>query len=97
MYQLTVAPDQVNETLSKHILADGFDLTYDMEQSQGAYIYDSKYKRNLLDFFTCFASVPLGYNHPKMVNDEAFKKNLYWPHCPTLLTLMFIPNNMRSL
>ena len=27
MYQLTVAPEQVNETLSKHILADGFDLT----------------------------------------------------------------------
>ncbi len=76
MYQLTVAPDQVNETLSKHILADGFDLTYDMEKSQGAYIYDSKYNRSLLDFFTCFASVPLGYNHPKMVNDEAFKKNL---------------------
>ena len=76
MYQLTVAPEQVNETLSKHILADGFDLTYDMEKSQGAYIYDSKYKRSLLDFFTCFASVPLGYNHPKMINDEAFTKNL---------------------
>ncbi|SMC51756.1 L-lysine 6-transaminase [Pedobacter nyackensis] len=76
MYQLTVAPDKVNETLSKHILADGFDLTFDMERSQGTYIYDSKNKRTLLDFFTCFASVPLGYNHPKMVNDETFKKNL---------------------
>ena len=76
MYQLTVAPDQVNETLSQHVLADGFDLTYDMGQSEGAYIYDSKYKRKLLDFFTCFASVPLGYNHPKMINDEGFKNNL---------------------
>jgi len=76
MYQLTVAPEQVNEILSQHVLADGFDLTYDMGQSQGAYIYDSKYKRTLLDFFTCFASVPLGYNHPKMVNDAAFKQNL---------------------
>jgi len=76
MYQLTVAPEQVNEILSQHVLADGFDLTYDMGQSQGAYIYDSKYKRTLLDFFTCFASVPLGYNHPKMVNDAAFKQSL---------------------
>lgn len=76
MYQLTVAPDQVGETLSKHILADGFDLTYDMEKSQGTYIYDAKYNRTLLDFFTCFASVPLGYNHPKMVNDESFKHHL---------------------
>ena len=76
MYQLSIAPDQVNQTLQQHILADGFDLTYDMEKSEGAYIYDSKYNRRLLDFFTCFASVPLGYNHPKMVNDESFKKNL---------------------
>ncbi|WP_426325233.1 L-lysine 6-transaminase [Pedobacter sp. R-06] len=76
MYQLTVPADRVNESLSKHILADGFDLTYDMEKSHGAYIYDAKHNRTLLDFFTCFASVPLGYNHPKMINDEAFKKNL---------------------
>jgi len=86
MYQLTVAPDQVNETISQHVLADGFDLTYDMGQSQGAYIYDSKYKRKLLDFFTCFASVPLGYNHPKMVTDESFKQNL-------LLAAMANPSN----
>lgn len=76
MYQLSVPADQVKQTLKKHILADGYDLTYDMEKSNGAYIYDSKYNRKLLDFFTCFASVPLGYNHPKMLNDEAFKHNL---------------------
>lgn len=76
MYRLTIAPDEVNQTLSKHILADGFDITYDIEKSEGVYIYDSKYNRRLLDFFTCFASVPLGYNHPKMIGDEGFKKNL---------------------
>ena len=86
MYKLSVAPDQVNETLQQHILADGFDLTYDIEKSKGAYIYDSKYNRNLLDFFTCFASVPLGYNHPKMMNDEGFKHNL-------LLAAMANPSN----
>src|SRR6201985_1839027 len=76
MYNLSVAPENVAQSLSKHVLADGFDLTFDMEKSQGVHIYDSKNKRSLLDFFTCFASVPLGYNHPKMLNDEAFKKNL---------------------
>ena len=86
MYQLTVPANKVNESLNKHILADGFDLTYDMEQSNGAYIYDSKHNRTLLDFFTCFASVPLGYNHPKMINDEAFKKNL-------LMAAMANPSN----
>jgi L-lysine 6-transaminase len=86
MYQLNIAPDQVSETLQKHILADGYDLIYDMEKSSGAYIYDSKYNRKLLDFFTCFASVPLGYNHPKMINDEGFKHNL-------LLAAMANPSN----
>ncbi|WP_113653836.1 L-lysine 6-transaminase [Pedobacter namyangjuensis] len=86
MYKLSVSPEQVNQTLKQHILADGFDLTYDMEKSKGAYIYDSKYNRNLLDFFTCFASVPLGYNHPKMINDENFKHNL-------LLAAMANPSN----
>ncbi|MEE1883827.1 L-lysine 6-transaminase [Pedobacter flavus] len=76
MYKLSVEPKEVTNELSKHILADGYDITYDMEKSKGAYIYDSKYNRKLLDFFTCFASVPLGYNHPKMVNDQAFKDNL---------------------
>lgn len=76
MYELSIKPQQVAETLGKHILADGLDLTFDMEKSQGCYIYDSKHNRRLLDFFTCFASVPLGYNHPKMLNDEAFKRSL---------------------
>ena len=76
MYKLSVSPDKVQESLSKHILADGYDLTFDMEKSNGVHIYDSRYKRTLLDFFTCFASVPLGYNHPKMIHDEKFKKNL---------------------
>ena len=86
MYELTVTPEQVKETISQHVLADGYDLTYDMEKSQGVYIYDSKYKRKLLDFFTCFASVPLGYNHPGMVNDESFKHSL-------LLAAMANPSN----
>jgi L-lysine 6-transaminase len=76
MYDLLISPDNVKASLEKHIHADGFDLTFDMEKSNGVYIYDSKNKRTLLDFFTCFASVPLGYNHLKMVNDEVFKKNL---------------------
>ncbi|PJJ84385.1 L-lysine 6-transaminase [Mucilaginibacter auburnensis] len=76
MYNLSVAPENVINSLRKHVLADGYDLTFDMEKSEGVHIYDSKNKRTLLDFFTCFASVPLGYNHPKMLNDEAFKKSL---------------------
>lgn len=76
MYKLSIAPAEVKKILKKHLIADGYDLVFDMEKSQGVKIYDSKNNRTLLDFFTCFASVPLGYNHPKMINDEEFKKNL---------------------
>jgi L-lysine 6-transaminase len=86
MYNLQVSPENVQASLNKHVLADGFDLTFDMEKSKGVHIYDAKYDRTLLDFFTCFASVPLGYNHPKMVNDEEFKKNL-------MLAAMTNPSN----
>jgi L-lysine 6-transaminase len=86
MYYLQVSPTDVQSSLRKHVLADGFDLTFDMEKSKGVYIYDSKHDRTLLDFFTCFASVPLGYNHPKMLNDEVFKKNL-------MLAAMTNPSN----
>lgn len=77
MYKISTAPEEVSKSLSKHLLTDGYDLIFDLEKSEGVYIYDSKYERKLLDFFTCFASVPLGYNHPKMLQDEEFKKNLF--------------------
>lgn len=77
MYKLFVSPQDVKKTLSKHLLTDGYDLTFDLEKSHGVRIFDSKHNRKLLDFFTCFASVPLGYNHPKMMEDEEFKKNLF--------------------
>lgn len=76
MYKVSISPNQVQETLSKHILADGYDLVFDMEKSEDVWIYDSKHNRKMLDFFTCFASVPLGYNHPKMRNDKEFINNL---------------------
>ncbi|KHJ38863.1 putative L-lysine-epsilon aminotransferase [Pedobacter glucosidilyticus] len=76
MYKIDIVPKEVEKVLSKHVLTDGYDLLFDMERSNGVHIYDSKHDRTLLDFFTCFASVPLGYNHPKMLADEGFKQNL---------------------
>ncbi|QJD94793.1 L-lysine 6-transaminase [Mucilaginibacter robiniae] len=76
MLSSIISPQDVHSVLQKHLIADGFDLTFDMEKSQGVHIYDSKNNRTLLDFFTCFASVPLGYNHPALLNDEEFKKDL---------------------
>jgi L-lysine 6-transaminase len=64
-------PADVHATLRKRILADGFDIVFDYERSQGAWLYDAKGSRRLLDFMAFFASLPIGYNHPKM-SDPGF-------------------------
>lgn len=71
-----IEPGRVHDVLGKHILADGYDIVLDLEKSQGAYLHDSKYGKTYLDFFTFFASNPLGMNHPKVAGDAAFRKRI---------------------
>lgn len=70
-----VLPTEVHSTLSRHMLVDGFDLVVDLKRSQGSYMYDSRYNKRYLDFFTFFASGSVGMNHPKMT-DPAFLEKL---------------------
>src|SRR5690606_29719488 len=70
------APDAVIPTIGRHLLADGFELVLDMEQSEGAYLHDALSGRDYVDLFTFFASNPLGMNHPKLRGDEAFLERL---------------------
>lgn len=73
--RVNVTPAKVHETIGEHMLADGFDLVLDLEKSKGTRLYDSKSGKYMLDFFTCFASSPIGFNHPKMT-DAAFVEKL---------------------
>ena len=61
-----IAPAQVHETLSRHMLADGYDIVLDMEKSQGRRLWDSRQGRSYLDLFSFFATLPLGIGHPGM-------------------------------
>jgi len=70
----TVTPDRVHETIAAHMLADGFDVVLDLEKSQGTYLYDSRAGKKYLDLFTCFASSPIGYNHPRMTAPDFVEK-----------------------
>ncbi len=54
------------------MLADGYDMVLDLENSKGLYLYDSKSGRKILDFFTFFASNPLGMNHERLAGDKDF-------------------------
>jgi L-lysine 6-transaminase len=65
-----IRPENVQDSLKNFMLVDGFDITLDLQKSKGAYIYDSKHQKHLLDFFTFVASNPLGMNHPKLHTDE---------------------------
>jgi len=64
---------QVKSTIAKHMLADGFDMTLDLRNSRGRYIRDAITGRDYLDLFSCFASAPLGFNHPAMTTPEWMK------------------------
>lgn len=71
----TLKPTDVHTALRKHMLADGLDLVFDLKRSQGAYLYDSRNGRRFLDFFSFFATYPVGINHPRM-HEAEFKEKL---------------------
>lgn len=53
---IAIPPSEVHSTLNRHMLADGFEIVVDLQKSHGSYVYDSRSKRELLDFFTFFSS-----------------------------------------
>ncbi len=76
LIKMNIAPDEVRSTLAKHLLTDGFNMVLDLQKSEGPYLYDSLSGKRYLDFFTFFASNPLGMNHPKIAGDDAFLQKL---------------------
>ncbi|REL29230.1 L-lysine 6-transaminase [Rhodohalobacter sp. SW132] len=71
-----ISPQDVRPTLQKHILADGFEIVLDLKKSKGAYLHDSVTGKKYLDFFTFFASNPLGMNHDRLAEDPDFVQKL---------------------
>ncbi|NUR88358.1 MAG: aminotransferase class III-fold pyridoxal phosphate-dependent enzyme, partial [Nonomuraea sp.] len=54
----------VHTRLARHLLVDGYRLVLDLELSHGSWLVDSRNGRRYLDFYTFFASAPLGVNPP---------------------------------
>ena len=69
------SPSDVRAKLARHILADGYDLVFDLARSEGSYLYDSLHGESFLDFFSFFATNPVGLNHPRM-REESFRRRL---------------------
>lgn len=70
IYKPNIEPDNVKNILNKFILADGFDIVLDLSKSHGVKLVDERNGDEYLDFFTFFASSPLGLNHPEISNEE---------------------------
>jgi L-lysine 6-transaminase len=63
---LSIEPKQVHEVIARYMQADVMDLVVDFERSQGSRLCDARNGDTYLDFFSCFATLPLGYNHPRI-------------------------------
>ena len=70
-----VSANEVHSTLAKKMLVDGFDFVLDIKRSRDLTLVDEKTGDEYLDFFSFFASSPLGMNHPKLDTPE-FREEL---------------------
>ncbi|RMF06309.1 MAG: L-lysine 6-transaminase [Candidatus Neomarinimicrobiota bacterium] len=67
---INISAAKVHETLGKHMLADGLPPVIDLEKSHGSWLVDAATGREYLDLFSMFASLSIGYNHPRMVEQK---------------------------
>lgn len=65
-----VEPEQVHNVISRHMQSDVLDLVVDFDRSQGSRLRDARTGTTYLDFFSCFATLPLGYNHPRLTQPQ---------------------------
>lgn len=75
IYKPEIDAKDVFYILSKHMLADGFEIILDLEKSNGVTLVDQLSGDEYHDFFTFFASSPIGLNHP-FLNSELVKDTL---------------------
>jgi len=69
-----IAPQDVIPTLRRRMLVDGFDFVLDLEKSRGVRLVDARDGKEYLDFFSFFASAPVGMNHPRMTEPEFLER-----------------------
>ncbi len=66
----SVSARQVTAELQKHVLLDGFRLVFDPEKSHGSIFVDAATKREFIDFYSFYATQPVGFNHPYFDNPQ---------------------------
>ncbi len=59
--------NHVHQIIKKHTIGDGLNIVVNPSKSKGSWVYDDLSGSNLLDCYSCFASMPIGWNHPRLV------------------------------
>ena len=62
-----IQPQDVKQTVARHLLAEGFDVIFDEDKSSGSWLVDKRNGDRYLDFFSMYASMAVGYNHPRLI------------------------------
>ena len=65
-----VDPKNVHSMIGKHMLADGMEQVIDLNKSHGSWLVDARDGKEYLDLFSMFASMPIGYNHPLLLENK---------------------------
>ena len=98
-----IAPKNVHAALGRHMLVDGFPIVVDLEASRPGWVVDGVTGKEYLDFFSFFASNPLGINHPALLDDETKERLLVTavnkvsnPDCYTTYVAEFVETLSRT-
>ena len=71
-----IQPDEVHDVVAQHVIGDALGLVLDLKRSRGSRLVDARTGQRYLDFYTFFASAPLGLNPPGLVDDPTFLAEL---------------------
>lgn len=66
--------EAVRQVISRYMVADGLDLVLDLERSRGIHLFDAKRQEYFLDFFSFYATNPVGLNHPRLTDESTIRE-----------------------
>jgi len=71
---MKASAEAVRQVISRYMVADGLDLVLDLERSRGVYLFDAKRQEYFLDFFSFYATNPVGLNHPRLTEEATIRE-----------------------
>ncbi|MFB3906610.1 MAG: L-lysine 6-transaminase [Acidobacteriota bacterium] len=71
---MRTSAEAVRQVISRYMVADGLDLVLDLERSRGVRLFDAKRQEYFLDFFSFYATNPVGLNHPRLTAESTLRE-----------------------